>query len=143
MICSRAAVVLVVIAVGVAKAKAYHLDFPTLNDQDEGVAAITANLTPRDSIFVHGQTEVLVLSGLENASRYFLLDRGKDRYLDQLEPGGFDGWLQRLKEQNPKVVVLDRLRKVDRRDSLTAWVKQFYIAHQDRIFTYYVRRDSE
>src|SRR5262245_21192335 len=52
----RAAAFLLVIAIGVAKSKAYHLDFPTLRDQDEGVAAITANLAPRDSIFVHGQT---------------------------------------------------------------------------------------
>jgi hypothetical protein len=139
----RAVICVGVLVLGAGRAHAYRLDFPTLKDQDSDVASITANLKTGDKIFVHGVTEVLVLSGLNNASKYFLLDRGKDAYLDVLEPGGFDGWLERLKSEKPKVVLLDRLKRVDRRASFHAWVKQDYEAHEGLLFKYYVRRGDQ
>ena len=139
----RAVICLGVLALGGGRAYAYRLDFPTLKDQDSEVASITANLETGDKIFVHGLTEVLVLSGLNNASKYFLLDRGKDAYLDLVEPGGFDGWLERLKAENPTVVLLDRLKRVDRRASFQSWVKENYEARKGLLFTYYVRRGDQ
>jgi hypothetical protein len=117
--------------------------FPTLRDQDTEVAEIASHLQPEDKIFVHGSTEILVLSGLSNASKYFFLDRGKDQYLDQIEPGGFSGWLERLKRERPKVVALSRTAAVDRLEELQAWIAQDYDPRIGRIFTYYLRRDRQ
>jgi hypothetical protein len=139
----RAAVCFAVLALGAGRAYSYRLGSPTLKDQDVEVSGITANLESGDKIFVHGLTEVLVLSGLNNASKYFLLDRGKDGYLDLLEPGGFDGWFDRLKAEKPKVVLVDRLKRVDRRASFQSWVNENYEAREGPLFKYYLRRDNE
>jgi hypothetical protein len=117
-------------------------DFPTLADQDAEVREIVAYLAPGDKIYVHGHAEILVLSGLTNASKYFLLDRGKDGYLDQVEEGGFSGWLDRLKADRPKVVALDRLKSLGYVQKLEEWVESDYDEHQGRIFTFYVRKDN-
>ena len=114
----------------------------TLSDQDARVREIVSQLQPGDKIFVHGQTEILVLSGLTNASKHFLLDRGKDVYLDQVEPGGFSGWLTRLKAERPKIVVLDRLKSLGYLNQLQAWVDNDYEPREDGIFHYYVRKES-
>ena len=114
---------------------------PTLADQDPEVREIVSYLSPGDKIFVHGKPEILVLSGLTNASKYYLLDRGKDGYLDQVEEGGFAGWLERLKAERPKVVALDRLDSPGHIRELEEWVESEYNEHRGRIFTFYVRND--
>src|SRR5262249_22932614 len=81
-----------------------RVPFPTLKDQEAEVAQIAAQLEPGDQIFVHGLAEILVLSGRTNADKHFFLDRGKDTYLDRVEPGGFEGWFARLKSRQPKIV---------------------------------------
>jgi len=136
------AVVGVILVIGLRGTLSREIEFPTLHDQDVDVQSIVSNLQPGDKIFVHGRTEILELSGLTNASKHFLLDRGKDRYLDIVEPGGFDGWLQRLKADRPKVVVLDRPAKVDRLADLEAWVKQDYELRHTRIFDYWIRNED-
>ena len=70
-----------------------RVESPTLKDQEAEVAEITSHLAPGDQIYVHGLAEILVLSRLSNADKHFFLDRGKDNYLDRVEPGGFAGWL--------------------------------------------------
>ncbi len=116
-------------------------EFGTLQEQEREVSEITAHLQPGDEIFVHGAAEVLVLSHLTNASKYFFLDRGKDEYLDKLEPGGFDGWLARLKASRPKVVVLARMNEVSRKTDFQAWVQRDYRKVTRTFFTYYVRKE--
>jgi hypothetical protein len=131
-----------------------------LSDQQAEARQIASLLAPGDEIYVHGRTEVLVLTGLPNASKYFLLDRGKAQYLEQVEEGGFEGWLARMKAARPAVVVLDRMKKLGQvkggpdsddeetaseRDALVssdflAWVGQDYERREGRVFTYYVRR---
>jgi len=120
-----------------------RLVFPTLQDQDDGVAEIVSHLRAEDKVFVHGTTEILVLSGLSNASKYFYLDRGKDQYLDQIEPGGFEGWLERLKSERPKVIALGRIAPFNRIDELQVWVAQEYDLRANSVFTYYLRRDRQ
>ncbi|HWO02846.1 MAG TPA: hypothetical protein VNS63_26630 [Blastocatellia bacterium] len=104
-------------------------------------ADIVSLLEPGDKIFIHGWTQILVLSGLTNAQKYTNLDHGKDSYLDKIEPGGFEGWLARLKAGRPKVVALFRLKNVDRKDALLSWVNSSYEPRHGRVFMYYVRRD--
>jgi hypothetical protein len=134
----------------------------TLSDQKAEARQIARLLAPGDEIYVHGRTEVLVLAGLPNASKYFLLDRGKAQYLDQVEAGGFQGWLDRMKAARPAVVVLDRMKKLGQlkggeeaddeetaseRDALVSsafleWVGQDYERREGRVFTYYVRKQN-
>lgn len=137
-----AAVLVGIVYFSVADAFTHRRGSPTLNDQDKAVAEITSLLGPEDRIFVHGETEILVLSGLTNASKYVFLDRGKDMYLDTVEPGGFEGWLERLKSERPKVVALSRLGKVKRKQDLQDWVDAEYEIRATRLFSYYVRKDD-
>ncbi|HEY3135000.1 MAG TPA: hypothetical protein VGL29_03005, partial [Blastocatellia bacterium] len=118
----------------------FEQGYPTLKDEDAVVAEAVSHLQPSDKIFVHGLTEILVLSGLTNASNYFFLDRGKDEYLDRVEPGGFNGWFERLRSERPKVVALSRLNDVDRAEDFLDWVATDYQPRFTPIFTYYVRK---
>ncbi|HET9529954.1 MAG TPA: hypothetical protein VFQ92_06360, partial [Blastocatellia bacterium] len=141
---SRAAfafVCLVVFVASVADSFSYGGEQYTLQQQEEDVRQIKSHLQPGDKVFVHGATEILVVGGLTNASKYFFLDRGKDVYLDQIEPGGFNGWLERLKAEKPKVVALDRFRWVKYDDAFTEWVDQEYEIKKGRVFTYYLRKE--
>jgi hypothetical protein len=106
------------------------------------IKEITSHLQPGDRIFVHGSTEVLVLAGLTNSSPHFFLDRNKDLYLNQVEPGGFDGWFERLKADQPKVVLLTRLRKVKSKKQFVDWVASEYDEHRGKLYTYYVRKSG-
>ncbi|HWN99158.1 MAG TPA: DolP-mannose mannosyltransferase [Blastocatellia bacterium] len=119
-----------------------RVPFPTLRDQDAEVAEIVSHLQPGDEIYAHGRSEILVLSGLTNADRHFFLDRGKDVYLDRVEPGGFAGWLERLKAKHPKIVAIDRTKYVERKDDFEDWMREDYEERRGRIFTYYLRRMS-
>lgn len=131
----------VVLYVSAGDAARLERDLPTLREQDEALIEVTSHLQPDDKIFVHGQTELLVLSGLTNASKYFFLDRGKDTYLNEVEPGGFDGWFERLKADRPKIVGLSRLNAVDYAERFRLWVQNDYELHDNKVFRYYLRRD--
>ncbi len=114
----------------------------SLKAQDAEVAQIVSYLQPGDKLYVHGQSEILVLSGLPNASRYYLLDRGKDEYLDQLLAGGFGAWLQTLKDERPKIVVLSRMKTLVHKSEFLDWVHQDYVMRKGRFFIFYVRKDA-
>ena len=139
---STAVIVLLVFFLSLSQAFSYHRRGLTLQAQEVEVKEITSNLQPGDQIFVHGTTEVLVIAGLTNASRYFFLDRDKDLYMDQVEPGGFDGWFNRLKAEEPKVVMLSRLRKVRSKKQFAEWVASEYDEHRGKLFTYYVKKSA-
>lgn len=116
---------------------------PTLQDQEADVALITSHLALGDEIYVHGSTAILTVSGLPNASPHYLLDRGKDLFLAELEEGGFDGWLARLKSKAPKVVALSRLTAVVHGEDFLDWVRRDYEKRQGKIFQYYLRKGIE
>jgi hypothetical protein len=112
-----------------------------LQQQEADVREMTSLLGPGDKVFTHGRTEILVISGLTNASRHFFLDRDKDVYMDRVEPGGFYGWFERLKAERPKIVALGRLRKVRHRNDFKEWVSRDYEVRLGKVFQYYVRKD--
>jgi hypothetical protein len=131
-----------ILILSVGDAFLVRVGFPTLKDQDGEVAEITSHLQAGDVIYVHGRSEILVLSGLTDADKHFFLDRGKDVYLDRVEPGGFAGWLERLKAKQPKVVAIERTKFVERKDDFDDWVRADYEEHKGRIFTYYLRKET-
>ena len=140
---AHAGVLALVLILSVADVLWVRIEFPTLKDQDKEVAEITSHLRAGDQIYVHGLAEILVLSGLPNADRHFFLDRGKDTYLDRVEPGGFAGWLERLKAKRPKVVAIERTKFVEHKDDFFDWVRADYEEHKGSVFTYYLRRDPD
>jgi len=137
-----ATVVVLIVIFSVADVLSLRVESPTLKEQDAEVAEITSYLAPGDQIYVHGLAEILVLSRLSNADKHFFLDRGKDNYLDRVEPGGFDGWLDRLKAKRPKVVALERMKFVERKEDFYDWMRADYEEHKGRVFTYYLRKDA-
>jgi len=137
-----AAVVGLIMIFSVADVLWVRVESPTLKEQDAEVAQITSLLAPGDQIYVHGLAEILVLSRLSNADKHFFLDRGKDNYLDRVEPGGFAGWLDRLKAKRPRVVALERMKFVERKEDFYDWMSADYEEHKGRLFTYYLRRDA-
>lgn len=140
--CASIVIVAFILYTNVNGAFFFESGFPTLKDQGPAVQEIVSHLEPGDKMFVYGRTEILVLSGLTSVSKYFLLDRGKARYLDQVEPGGFDGWIERLKSEHPKIVVLDRLGTDGALKPLEDWVAAEYEMRINRVFAYYIRKDS-
>jgi hypothetical protein len=134
------AVIAFVVYRNVSGAFLFERGFPTLKDQRPAVEEITSHLEAGDKIFVYGRTEILVLSGLDNIGKYFLLDRGKARYLDQVEPGGFEGWINLLKAERPKIVVLDRIGNDEALKPLEDWVGAEYRMRINRVFAYYIRK---
>lgn len=135
-------VILWVLFFNVRAALLYKCRVPTLADQDSVVAEVVSLLEPGDKIFVHGQTEILVLGRLTNATKYFFFDRDKDRYLDVVEPGGFAGWFERLKAERPRIVALSRLEGVYHAKDFLDWVSASYEPRFSSVFVYYVRRDN-
>lgn len=126
----------------IVRAAQFERSFPLLQDQDAVVAAILAQLQPGDKVFTHGAPELLVLGKLTNASRHFLLDRGKDAYLDQVEAGGFAGWLERLKAERPKIIALERFANMTHEADFRAWAAAEYTPRPNAVLTYYVRKDA-
>ncbi len=137
-----AAVCLLVFFFNVADAFSFDRRPPTLEDQDADVREIISHLEPGDKIFVHGTVEILVLSGMTNASKYFFMDRGKDVYLANTEPGGFEGWFERLKAERPKAVALSRFQVVEHKKDFYDWVNSEYEPHKGRAISYYLRKSE-
>ncbi|HWP43156.1 MAG TPA: DolP-mannose mannosyltransferase [Blastocatellia bacterium] len=135
------AVCTLVFLLSVADTFFYGGDRYTFQQQEADVREAMAHLRPGDKVFVHGTTELLVISGLTNASRHIFLDRGKDIYLDQVEPGGFNGWFERLKSERPRIVALSRLNRVRHKDDFERWVNEDYRLIEGRTFSYYVRKE--
>jgi len=136
-----AAVLVLILIVNSINGLLYRVGFPTLKDQDADIAQMTSHLEPGDRVFVQGAAQILVVSGLPNSSKHYFLDRGKDSYLDKVEPGGFAGWFARLKAERPKLVAIDRTKNVEHRNEFADWMLTDYEERSGSVFTYYLRRD--
>lgn len=138
--CASIVIVAFIIVRNVSGEFFFERGFPSLKDQEPAVQEMVSHLEPGDKIFVYGRSEVLVLSGLTNVSKYFVLDRGKARYLDRVERGGFDGWVEGLKAERPRIVVLDRLGTDGALKPLEDWVAAEYEMRNNRVLSYYIRK---
>jgi len=112
-----------------------------LMEQRADAANILSRLQPGDQIWVHGQTELLVVAGLTNSHKYTNLDHGKDNYLDVVEPFGFEGWFDELKADGPRIVVFTRTANVDRQAEFLEWLNRDYHLQSGEFYDYYVRKD--
>lgn len=98
----------------------------TLQDEIDALAPVARAIGDGDRVYVHGDLQLLVLFNLRNASPHLFLDRGKDAFLDHLEPDGFLKFLDRLEASHPKVVVLGRRGMIDRGQDLIDRVRAGY-----------------
>jgi DolP-mannose mannosyltransferase len=136
-----AVICVVVLFVGLTSVFSARTPKKRLKAQMADTAELVSLLEPGDTMFIHGKTEILVLSGLTNSRKYTNLDHGKDNYLDQVEPGGFEGWFEQLKSERPKIVTLSRIKGVDHKKILLKWVEAEYEGRRGKVFSYYVRKD--
>jgi hypothetical protein len=136
-----AVILIIVFVVSVRPDFSFEIGRKDLAKQRADAEEVMSLLQPGDEIWVHGQTEMLVVSGLTNSHKYTNLDHGKDNYLDQVEPGGFQGWFDKLKSDRPRVVMFTRTKRVARKREFLDWLKSDYERRRGRLFVYYVRKD--
>ncbi|MEW6369101.1 MAG: DolP-mannose mannosyltransferase [Acidobacteriota bacterium] len=99
----------------------------TLQDEIEALEPAAALLGPNDRVWAHGDVQFLVLFNLRSVSPHLYLDRGKDAFLDRIEPDGFRKMLDGLEAAAPKIVVLGRKGTMQRDDEVVAWVRSHYV----------------
>jgi hypothetical protein len=133
---------IVVFVVSVRPDFSFAIGRRNLVNQQADAAEVMSLLQPGDEIWVHGQTEMLVISGLTNSHKYTNLDHGKDNYLDRVEAGGFQAWFEKLKSDRPRVVMFTRTKRVARKREFLDWLKQDYDRRRGKLFTYYVRKEQ-
>jgi hypothetical protein len=136
-----ALLLLVVFIVNVRPVFSFTVRKKNLTRQRAEAAQIVSLLQPGDQMWVHGGTELLVVTELTNSHKYTNLDHGKDNYLDRVEPGGFEGWFEKLKSDRPRVVVFTRPKNVDRKKDFMDWLKNDYERREGDVFSYYVRKE--
>jgi hypothetical protein len=87
---------------------------------------VTSLLGPADKIYVHGTTELLVLTGRANLNPYLFLDWGADEFAAARRGVAFSDLVAEMEAEAPKVVALSRLKAVRRRDDFLRWVEAHY-----------------
>jgi hypothetical protein len=104
----------------------------TMAEQDRSVSLVSNLLGPSDTIYVHGQVEILALLNRPNLNPYVLLDWRMDDYIAKKWYGGsFQRVLDEMEAGAPKVVALSRLHTLDHKVEIEQWVS----AHYDKIAT--------
>lgn len=98
----------------------------TLQDQDREARVLASYLGPGDRIYAHGMGEVLVLLRTPNLNKYLAFNSGADNFIAAKKPGGFQDVIQEIESQEPKIVVMTRLRNVRHREEIQQWMSEHY-----------------
>jgi hypothetical protein len=104
----------------------YRIDTWTLQDQDQEFKSLSNLLGPDDKIYVHGTVEILVLLNRPNLNPYVLLDWDADNFAGARRPGGWQGIMDEMESDAPKLVAISRLRTVTHRADIERWVQDHY-----------------
>jgi hypothetical protein len=104
----------------------FRLSTWSLGGQEEVLRPVTSLLGPADKIYVHGTTELLVLTGRANLNPYLFLDWGADEFAAARRGVAFSDLVAEMEAEAPKVVALSRLKAVRRRDDFLRWVEAHY-----------------
>lgn len=108
------------------RAITYRVDSWTLQYQDEEFKTLSNLLGPEDKVYVHGTVEILVLLNRPNLNPYVLLDWGADDFAGSRKPGGWNGIMDEMEAEAPKLVAISRLRAVGHRADYERWVQDHY-----------------
>ncbi len=104
----------------------------TWRDQQRLADELNATLTADDTVWLVGKSELLFFLHRSNLTRYTTFLRGTDAVIEQLEPGGFDGFLERIRAARPMLIVLARFKRQQwtngaRFERLLDWVHTAYV----------------
>jgi len=139
-------VVVSIVLLGIAAHRAFAYQFEsilTLRAQEEQLEPVTRLIGSSDTIYVHGSTEILVLTNKANLNAFVFLDWGKDDFIAAKNYGGsFDALVAEIESHAPKIVALGRLQKVAHRDDFRKWVEQHYENLEIPGYSVYVRKSQ-
>ena len=83
-------------------------------------------MVPSDTaLMAIGSPELHAILNEANLTRYGIMIVGMDAYIDDVEPGGFDGWLKRIESHKPPLVVYGPTQGLHT-TKLTTWLKTHY-----------------
>ncbi|MDQ3912960.1 MAG: glycosyltransferase family 39 protein [Actinomycetota bacterium] len=110
-----------------------------LSDQREGISAIEDRFGEDVRAASVGSPQVMVLLHQKNPNPYLWISAGVDRYIDAREPGGFEGWVENLKQYDPDVIsffangqtLFSQHLTSEHRQQLAAWLNSNY--HREKI----------
>jgi len=114
----------------------------TLDDDYAMLRTLTDRLAAEDTIYAHGEINILALLNRPNASKYLWFDRGKDDFAGAQVPGGFQEILEAIKSQKPKFVELGRSNGVRCQPDLEEWMDRDYSPFPLPGFEVYMRRPA-
>ena len=97
-----------------------------LREQIESLKCLNRELGEHGTIYAHGATEILVLLNKPNANPYIFLDFGKDNFIASQITESFEGFINKLETEKPKIVIFARMRKVEHKDDLNKWAETYY-----------------
>jgi hypothetical protein len=113
----------------------------SMAEQDRSASLISNLLGPNDTIYVHGQVEILALLNRPNLNPYVLLDWRMDDYIAKKWYGGsFQRVLDEMESAAPKVVALSRLHTLDHKVEIEQWVSSHYDKIATNSYNAYLRR---
>lgn len=104
----------------------------TWQDQQRVAAEMNARLTAQDAAWLVGKSELLFFMRRQNLTRYTTFLRNTDAVLEQIEPGGYGGFTERVRAAQPALIALARLKRRQwadgrRYDRLLAWMNEAYV----------------
>lgn len=95
-----------VIAVVTISLHTVSLRTDNLQKQQASSDAVFDNLPPDATVFTYEVPQPLALTGRKSISRYVIFDQGLLRFIGDQEPGGVRGYVNRLIEAEPDVVLI-------------------------------------
>jgi hypothetical protein len=105
---------------------AYTIRGPNFQDQQYAVNAARKYLAPGDTVLSFGDAMVLVELHLSNASKIVHLGSKSGLGVLAFEPGGFQGMVDDLDRNPPKLITLARETHLDWQQPFYDWLQEFY-----------------
>ena len=121
---------------------------PSLQEQRQSVAEIERRFGEDVRIASINAPQVLALMDRTNPNPYLFITDGIDNQIEAEFPGGYEGWVQSLKEYDPELIAYfaDAQRQMpdanlspERRQQLYSWLDANYRAEKIGNFWVYVR----
>lgn len=116
----------VIVGVYLFDVRDYTVRGVNFQDQQYVVHVAKQYLQPGDTVLTFGDAIVLVELQLPNASKIVHLGSKSGLGVLAYEPGGFDGMLERFKQNPPKLISLARETHLDWQQPFYEWLEQNY-----------------
>lgn len=97
--------VLAVASVGTSASRYVAVGDQGLLVQQRQAKEIRAMVSPGTALLAIGSPQIHAILNEANLTRYGIMIVGMGAYIDDKEPGGFEGWLERIESQKPPLVI--------------------------------------